>query len=205
MTVGLFALAGLAVLWTLVIALRGRRHVAGVRIVTCPETGRPAAVSFDVGHATLAALVDDEPRLKLADCSRWPVRGPCDQACLPQAEAPASTATNIAARWSAGKRCVFCGGALVEAPSVGHHVAVRSSDGMTTEWPDFAPEDLMEALRTRMPVCWNCHVAETFRRQHPELITDRCFSVSHLLDAHLADLSSSLPAPDRSSSMPVDV
>ena len=23
------------------------------------------------------------------------------------------------------------------------------------------------------PVCWNCHIAESFRREHPDLVTDR--------------------------------
>ena len=29
------------------------------------------------------------------------------------------------------------------------------------------------ALATSLPMCWNCHVAESFRRLHPELVTDR--------------------------------
>jgi len=34
-------------------------------------------------------------------------------------------------------------------------------------------EKLQEVLRTDWPVCWNCHVAETFRREHPELVVNR--------------------------------
>jgi hypothetical protein len=28
-------------------------------------------------------------------------------------------------------------------------------------------------LATHVPVCWDCRVAKTFRREHPELLTDR--------------------------------
>ena len=34
-------------------------------------------------------------------------------------------------------------------------------------------EKLQEVLATHWPVCWNCHVAETFRREHPELVAHR--------------------------------
>ena len=47
------------------------------------------------------------------------------------------------------------------------------ADGVTTEWTAMDPAALPDAMRARHPVCWNCHVAETFRRTHPELVTDR--------------------------------
>ena len=31
----------------------------------------------------------------------------------------------------------------------------------------------MEAMSASLPVCWNCHVAPTFRREHPGLVVDR--------------------------------
>ena len=34
-------------------------------------------------------------------------------------------------------------------------------------------EQLPEIFATHQPVCWNCHIAESFRRLHPELVTDR--------------------------------
>ena len=36
------------------------------------------------------------------------------------------------------------------------------------------------ALATSLPLCWNCHVAATFRRMHPELVTDRDDSTIHV-------------------------
>jgi hypothetical protein len=55
-----------------------------------------------------------------------------------------------------------------------HYTALLADDGTTIEWPDVPAERLPAALRTQPPVCWNCHIAETFRRLHPELVTDRC-------------------------------
>jgi hypothetical protein len=154
-------------------ALRVWRSFDGVRLVTCPETGNVAAVGFNRSRAALTALLHQEADVQLAHCSRWTSRGPCEQACLTQAKACDSALTTLVGRWSAGHGCALCGSPLVEAPFVRHHVALRSCDGATREWTDVVPETLPETLRTGQPVCWNCHIAETFRRRHPELITDR--------------------------------
>src|SRR5579864_6791150 len=47
------------------------RKFRGKRIVTCPETGTPATVELDGGHAALTAVFG-EPSLRLKACSRWP-------------------------------------------------------------------------------------------------------------------------------------
>jgi hypothetical protein len=44
---------------------------------------------------------------------------------------------------------------------------------MTVSWDDVPPEKLADVFQTYQPVCWSCHIAETFRRDHPELVTDR--------------------------------
>jgi hypothetical protein len=37
-----------------------------------------------------------------------------------------------------------------------------------------APEQLPEGFSTQQPVCWgNRHIAESFRRKHPELVRNR--------------------------------
>lgn len=92
---------------------------------------------------------------------------------MPQAKLPESTVTNMVIRWSAGKRCALCGKPMIEAWRADRHIGLLSSDRVTTEWPSVPPEELPEALRTRQPVCWNCHIAEMFRRLRPELVTDR--------------------------------
>lgn len=57
---------------------------SGSRPVDCPENHQPAVVSFDVRHAADTAM-DGAPQLRLCDCSRWPERSQCNQACLSQA------------------------------------------------------------------------------------------------------------------------
>lgn len=168
----LFA-GGLWWLWGIVAAWHARRQLAGVRIVTCPETGTHEAVTFDRRHAAVTALVHDEPEVQLNSCSRWGERGACEQPCLSEALSPDATAEHLVSQWAEGKHCVYCRKPLHEAPFVGHHVALRAQDGVTTEWPDVPANHLTEALESDLPVCWDCHVVETFRRVYPELVTDR--------------------------------
>jgi len=55
------------------------------RTVNCPETHSPVAVRFNALRAAFTGM-SGKPKLSLADCSRWPERAGCDQACLPDAE-----------------------------------------------------------------------------------------------------------------------
>ena len=48
----------------------------GKRLVTCPETQRPAAVEVDAARAALSASTGLE-HLELQRCSRWPERAGC--------------------------------------------------------------------------------------------------------------------------------
>lgn len=159
--------------WLLSRALRTWRQFRGARIVICPETGRPAAVRIDVGHAVATAFIEDDPDVRLADCSRWAARGPCQQPCVKDARRPDATTRSVATRWYAGKACVYCGKPIASVQTLDHPVALLTPAGTTVEWPEIPPEQLPEALQTDWPVCWDCHVAESFRRQHPELVTDR--------------------------------
>ena len=56
----------------------------GTRTVNCPETHRPVTVRFNALRAAMTGLTA-KPQLTLADCSRWPERAGCDQACIPDA------------------------------------------------------------------------------------------------------------------------
>jgi hypothetical protein len=47
----------------------------------------------------------------------------------------------------------------------------------TYEWPEIPPEQIPGVLATHLPVCWNCHIAETFRRMFPERVVDRPWPV----------------------------
>jgi len=54
------------------------------RTVDCPETHQPVKVRFNALRAAITGLAA-KPQLKLADCSRWPEKANCDQACIPDA------------------------------------------------------------------------------------------------------------------------
>jgi hypothetical protein len=149
------------------------RNLFGARLVTCPETGSVAAVRFSRLHALLAMVRRHGSDAPLSHCSRWATRGPCEQPCVPQAKMPDAAVASLIDRWSVERRCVLCEKPLSNASLVGHYVSLRAGDGATTEWPDLAPETLPETLRARQPVCWNCHISETFRRRYPGLVVDR--------------------------------
>jgi len=143
------------------------------RLVTCPETHQAAAVQVDAGHAALTATLHDVD-LRLSSCSRWPERHDCGQECLRQIEAAPDDCVvrTIVARWYEGKHCVLCGQAFAFIESWGHTPALMGPDGETVEWGDVEMAKLPELLRSHRPVCWNCHVAETFRREHPDLVIE---------------------------------
>ncbi|MGE0450539.1 MAG: hypothetical protein AB7Q29_13270 [Vicinamibacterales bacterium] len=78
--------------------------------------------------------------------------------------------------WASSRRCSMCGAALLDSEHALHHFALRGADHVSREWTHFEPEQLIIELVCSHPLCWDCHVAETFRRAHPELVTDRNFS-----------------------------
>lgn len=149
-------------------------RLRGQRLITCPETHAPAAVALSAS-STAAHVLFTTSSLKLTTCSRWPSRRDCDQACVPQIEAaPDDTLVrNIANRWFAGKTCLYCGKPIAASALAAHGAALRDHDGRTLQWTEVAAEYLPQLFRTHAPVCSNCHIAETFRRMHPEFVTDR--------------------------------
>jgi hypothetical protein len=155
-------------------AVRAFFGYRGKRIVTCPETHKPVAVDVDVKEAAIGAFLK-EPTLRLSDCSRWPERQDCGQDCLQQIEADPENCLvwNIVSKWYEGKSCVFCHKPIGQLHHLDHAPALIGPDFKTTEWKRMRPEQLPEVFATHQPVCWNCHVAETFRRLHPELVVER--------------------------------
>jgi hypothetical protein len=149
-------------------------HFRGKRLVTCPETRKAEAVSVAAAEAGLGAFFN-EPTLRLKECSRWPERNDCGQDCLQQIEADSQSCLvwNIVSKWYEGKRCVFCRKPMGTLRDWDHAPALLGPDFKTTEWRDIDAEKLPQVFGTHQPVCWNCHVAESFRRLHPQLVTDR--------------------------------
>ncbi len=60
------------------------KRYSGSRLVACPENQQPAVVSMDFRHAAATGM-HGRPDLRLCDCTRWPERSKCGQACLSQA------------------------------------------------------------------------------------------------------------------------
>ena len=145
----------------------------GKRLVTCPETHKTEAVDVAALEAALGDFFN-EPTLRLKQCSRWPERRDCGQECLQQVEADTQNCLvwTLVAKWYEGKRCVLCRKPIA-VRHLDHAPALLGPDFKTREWRDIRPEQLPQIFSNHQPVCWNCHVTETFRRLHPELVTDR--------------------------------
>jgi hypothetical protein len=80
----LAAIATLALVYVIVpVVLHDYRRMRGVIRVVCPETGSSEEVELHAAHAALSGFIG-EPRLRLTQCSRWPDRQGCGQACLKQ-------------------------------------------------------------------------------------------------------------------------
>jgi len=169
--------------WLLVAAAVGlatfvfvRRYLAvrGPRLVECPENLQTAAVKVE---SAWAALGGD---WRLADCSRWPEKRSCGRECLAEIEqAPEDCLVRtLVAKWYEDKSCVLCGKPLGTIDWHERRPAVMDQHGQALPWPEVPPDTLPQVLATHRPVCFDCYVAETFRRQHPELVIDNPWSRS---------------------------
>ena len=172
--VGLVAFVAAVAILRIVPALCLYLRFRGKRIVSCPETKQPAAVRVSAGKAALEATVHT-PQLSLSKCSRWPERQACGQECLQQIkEAPeACLVWTIINRWYQGQECVYCHEPFREIHWHDHPPALPNRERKTVEWNEIPGENLQDVLGTHQPVCWSCHMAQTFRREHPELVVDR--------------------------------
>ena len=156
-------------------SIRSLFRYRGTRVITCPETGHAEAVRVDAPHAAGTNLTGHGTELRLDSCTRWPERQGCAETCLRQIEASpvGCLVRNVLQSWYADKVCVYCHKAFGLINWTDHRPTLMGPDLVTHEWSEIAPRDLPELLKTYWPVCWNCHVAETFRREHPGLVTDR--------------------------------
>ena len=145
----------------------------GPRVIVCPDTRGSEVVEVDAPHAAWMSLVG-EGELRLASCSRWPERSGCGQECLLEiAAAPdGCLVRERLSRWYAGKSCAICGRAFEEIRWSDHTPALITAEREIVGWAQIPPRHVMEALATHLPVCWDCDVAETFRRNFADLVLD---------------------------------
>jgi len=177
----LYVVLGLGVallLFRVGVAARAYFRLKDKMLITCPETKEPAAVNVDATRAAEQSILG-EPHLRLSECSRWPERQGCGQECLSQIEAAPEDCLvrTVVARWYAGKACAYCGKPIEGIDWLGgQRPALLDPERKTVQWDQIRPEKLPEVFSKYTPVCWNCHITETFRREHPELVVERPWS-----------------------------
>jgi hypothetical protein len=156
------------------LALRAYLRYRGERLVTCPETHKPAAVRVDVAKVASTLLIGKQ-EIRLDHCSRWPEKRNCGQECLSQVNADPQHCLvwNIVAEWYKGKSCAYCQKPFGEIHWHERHPAVLSPERIAKQWNEIPAEQLPGVFATHLPVCWNCYIAETFRRQNGEKVLDR--------------------------------
>ncbi len=133
----------------------------GIRVVTCVENRRPAAISVAAWRAAFRALIGRRD-LQVERCSRWPEWSGCAQACLKEVrEAPEATRVErILGNWCQYNACVCCGAPLAKAHVRAHEPHLIDPNRRIFEWKEIPPEDIPEKLRQCEPVCEACVGAE---------------------------------------------
>ena len=150
------------------------RKFFGKMLVTCPENHQTVAVKVASGRAALSAMVGKE-HVELNQCTRWPEKEDCDQACVRDLKAAPEihSVWGIAAKWYHRKNCAYCHRPIAELSHLDHPPALIDFEGKMIEWDELPAEKLPEELAAARAVCWNCSVIEGFRQVHPELVTER--------------------------------
>jgi len=164
----------------LLIGGRELRKLSGRMLVTCPETHSSASVKVASALAAAAAMTGKQ-HIALRQCSRWPEREGCDQACLEEliSDPENHAVWTIASKWYQGKSCSFCGRPISPLSHLDHDPGLVAFNGKILEWKQLPAEQLPEILESGRPVCWNCTVVESFRKEHPELIVERPWKHEH--------------------------
>ena len=175
-----FMLAAIAIVlaggigYSLYLSMKTYSRYRGKRLITCPETHQAAAVHVNVAKAATKAFFG-KAQVRLDQCSRWPERQDCGQECLAQVHADPKNCLvwNIVAEWYKGKSCAYCQKPFTEMHWHDRHPALLSPERIAKQWNEIPPETLPQVFETYLPVCWDCYIAETFRRQNPDRVLDR--------------------------------
>ena len=180
----------------LIMAVRTYLKYRGKSLVTCPETRNPAAVRVNASKAAVDVLEGKHARIHLDQCSRRPERESCGQECLSQIEndPEGCSVWSIVQQWYRGRACAYCHQPIQKLQWHDHRPALLSPGKKTVQWSEIPADRLPEVLGTHLPVCWSCHIAETFRREHPERIVDRPWKRG-AMGEYLADEPEELSEP----------
>ena len=154
--------------------VNSRRKFGGGRVIICPETQKQAMIEIDARRAALTSLLG-QTEIRLESCWRWPLSEDCGQECLLQLSGLDNECLvrSVLIKWYRGKKCAFCRQPFTEVELIDHKPALFNPEGFTVEWAAIPISAVNEAMATYRPVCWNCHIAQTFRREHPDLVVER--------------------------------
>ena len=174
LAVSLLVLAAIALAVALYPLARSWLGARGPRVVTCPETGRPAGVELDAADAAFHDVLGTR-ELHLRNCTRWPEKAGCGQECLAEiAAAPdGCLVRQRLAAWYRGKSCAVCGKAFHDVHVLEHRPALLGPGRTPLTWDTVRAEQLPEILATHQPICWDCEVVEWLYHNHPELVVER--------------------------------
>jgi hypothetical protein len=144
------------------------------RLIICPDNGEAAIVEVDAVHAALTSALG-QPDIRLQNCWRWPIHQACGQECLVQLDvAPEECLVRgVLMRWYESKSCIYCAKPFEQIHLLDHKPALQSPEGMLVQWREVAVKDLQTVLTKYLPVCWDCYIAQSFRREHPDLVVYR--------------------------------
>jgi hypothetical protein len=76
-------------------------------------------------------------------------------------------------KWYRAKTCAFCKRPFESIQIIDHKPALLNPEGVTVEWMQIPLAGVNEAMASCLPVCWNCHVAQTFHRERVDLVVER--------------------------------
>jgi hypothetical protein len=154
--------------------IKASQRFGGGRVVVCPETGKQAMVEVDTRRAALTSMFG-RADIRLESCWRWPLRQDCGQQCLLQLDLAEDDCLvhSVLMKWYRGQKCVFCERRFSEIDLTDHKPALFTPEGITVEWADIPISAVSEAMATYQPVCWNCHLAQTFYHERPDLVIER--------------------------------
>lgn len=156
--------------------VRTSQRFGGKHVIICPETEKQAIVQVDVQHAALTSLIG-RTDLRLESCWRWPIREDCGQECLLQLDIASQDCLvrSVLEKWYREKICAFCRRPFARIQVVDHQPALLSPEGLTLEWKQIPISAVNDVMATYQPVCWNCHIAQNFRREYADRVVERSF------------------------------
>lgn len=144
------------------------------RLITCPDNGEAAIVEVDAIHAALTSALGP-PDIRLQNCARWPLLQDCGQECLVQLDVgpPECLVRGVLMRWYEFKSCLYCSKPFPQIQLLDHKPALQSPEGKLLEWSEVDIGELQTVMNTYAPVCWDCYIAQSFIREHPEAVVYR--------------------------------